>query len=161
MGVLIADGYQVESGQLVVSTHGPNTPHLGAATVYNEEGAIMDEYVLPIAGKTVEALPPYAGENLFCSKKVQRRERLAEVPGAVDLNPGANDEGSAATMTPYHSDADSLSEFGHLEPALDNSETESVSSSASYAVRLEAIRTNAAASPKAVSRPAADVVLNY
>jgi hypothetical protein len=153
VGVLITDGFQVESGHLVVSTHGPNAPNLGAATVYNEEGTVMDEYVLPIAGKTVDAVPQYAGENLYSSKQVHRRTRGMAVPrpgcrASAALVSAVDMDGARSFVPPYAAESDSMSDFDRGLPdgaGGDGSDIESVSSSASYAVRLEATRKTAAA----------------
>lgn len=144
VGVLIADGYQSKSGHFVVPTDGPNMPNLGAATVYNEDGAVMDEYVLPIAGKSVEAVPQYVGENLFSSKRVLRRERAMSGPygeeNEVDIE-------SKGMMSLYAADSNSGSDFGSslpdFLPPADESDNDSLCSSASYAVRLEATRAGA------------------
>lgn len=61
---------QVEDGDLTVSVHGQNSTNLGATTVYNLEGTIVDEYVLPIAGKSGSETRLYDGPwNLFSHRK--------------------------------------------------------------------------------------------
>lgn len=156
VGALIADGYQADSGQLMVSTHGPNACNLGAATVYNEDGDVMDEYVLPIAGKNVADLSSYFGENLFCQKRVQERlarlydadyYRNAELDNAIGEEDMSDSHGAFVRFGASESDREtspSSERFGvrgsQSASNVPSDDDSASSSSASYAARLEAIK---------------------
>jgi Organic solute transport protein 1 len=140
VGVLISFGFQSENGHFIIPTDGPNMQNLGAATVYCEDGSIMDEYVLPIAGKSVEAVPQYVGDNLFSATWVLRRQR-----GAANNNMDAGC--SRSEPSGYTGDSGSGTEYDNDLAACcvaDDSDTDSVCSTASYAERLQATRAAAA-----------------
>lgn len=62
--------FKVENGDLTVSSYGPNSVNLGAAVIYNASGSVIDEYVIPIAGKTDIDSDPYVGPwNLYSPEK--------------------------------------------------------------------------------------------
>lgn len=161
--ILIADGFQIENGHLVVPTNGPNAPNLGAASMYNEDGVVTDDYVLPIAGKGVEQLPPYIGENLYSSQRVSIRARNQGLPSddhhqSNSMHSSSQERNEAVVMdsislSRYKGDSDAHSDYSrpsHLDAGSDN---ESVSSATSYATRLEAAKN---ATPTSLNSPDTD-----
>lgn len=152
--VLIVDGFQSENGHLIVPTNGLNAQNLGVASLYNEDGAITDDYVLPIAGKGVEKSTPYHGENLYSAQKVGAREQNRSAGMEDHVSAHSNfyekqqmDALQSLKSSRYNYSSDALSEYSRpsvYEPSSDN---ESVSSSASYALRLEASRNATASTP--------------
>lgn len=155
--VLIADGFQSESGHLLAPTNGPNAQNLGAASLYNEDGAITDDYVLPIVGKGVEPSTPYYGENLYSPQRVSIRERNRSA-SAKDMKDNLSahsnfyekpelDALNFLHSSRYNYSSDALSEYSRPSVYEQSSDNESVSSSASYALRLEASRNVTASTP--------------
>lgn len=164
VGVLIEDGFQTANGAFIVPTDGANMAALGSATVYADDGAVLDEYVLPIAGKSVESVPAYVGDNLFSSKRVLKRARARSGRFPEDDSDcdsaAASGEADRESRSPSHSRSRSHphSHSYSLQPPPSppsggESDGESVCSSASYATRLQATRAAAAVgSPRARGR---------
>lgn len=150
VGVLIEDGFQATNGSFIIPTDGANMAALGSATVYGDDGAVLDEYVLPIAGKTVEAVPAYFGDNLFSRKRVLKRARARS--GRLPEDDSDCEASSVAASGDLDLDLASHSHprsHGHSQPPPSppsggESDGESVCSSASYATRLQATRAAAA-----------------
>lgn len=152
VGVLVEDGFQAANGSFIIPTDGANMAALGSATVYWDDGTVLDEYVLPIAGKTVEAVPAYFGDNLFSPKRVLKRARARSgrlleddsdyeassvaASGDLDLD--------LASHSHSYSRSHGYSQQPPSPPSGGESDSESVCSSASYATRLQATRAAAA-----------------
>lgn len=69
-----------ETGELKISVQGPNSSILGVTSVYNSEGVVLDEFVLPIAGKSGMDAAVFDGPwNLFAVQK----EALSSEPDGM------------------------------------------------------------------------------
>lgn len=72
---------QAETGELAISSHGPNSANLGVTAIHMPSGIVAEEYVLPIAGKDEIESTCYNGPwNLYSEEKEKLKQDIDQSP---------------------------------------------------------------------------------
>lgn len=132
-----------------MSTYGYDSGNLGTTTFYGHGGSILDEYVLPIAGKAADERRPYIGPwNFFSAAREGERNRA--IPSSC-TSTGKKDStcDPEKLLTPRK---DSKTRAGQ-RLSSGSVTTQSNSSYVSYAERLEAKKAKASPQHQVSLRP--------